>query len=149
MLSFGRRSLALSGLECSAKMPLCTFGGFLPGCVALKRDLSHRLLKGSDLCHPRLGLRSRSERPIRVLGLGLGCSPWLSLPSCSSLPTAPLDDPPAPGPPSGQFPKPVQPLYVSFSAQHLPRAAGHCHCHQLAPHRKYRARILVSMLTLP
>ena len=91
---------------------------------------------------PQVGLGVGSGVPFGALCLALapgGC-PLPALmpvsPNCSP------DAPPAPGPPSGHLPQPVQPLHVSLSAQHLPRAAGHGHCHQLAPHREYGARPL-------
>lgn len=77
--------------------------------------------------------------------------PQVAPPLPALMPVSPdcsLDAPPAPGPPSGQLPQPVQPLHVSLSAQHLPRAAGHSHCHQLAPHGKYEAHAPSSLWCL-
>ena len=103
----------------------------LEGPVAPKWDLSHGS-HGSDLSvPPRWGLVREAECHSEPLASAPGGPPLPALmpvsPNCSP------DAPPAPGPPSGQLPQPVQPLHVSLSAQHLPRAAGHGHCHQLAP----------------
>lgn len=87
---------------------------------------------------------SPSPRQGWVWGAGRLSEPSVSAPGGPPLPVLmPVspdcspDAPPAPGPPSGELPQPVQPLHVSLSAQHLPRAAGHGHCHQLAPHCEY------------
>lgn len=106
----------------------------LEGPIALKWDMPHGPLKGCDFSLPKVGLGVGSGAPFRALGLGPRWPPFALMPV--SLDCFP-DAPPAPGPPSGQFPQPVQPLHVTLSAQHLLRATGHSHCHQLTPHCKY------------